>query len=100
MVNGQRGSGILVPPEIRKEPELTCHRFFAPVVYPEQDPLVPNKVTITPKLGNFNCLKTKCMLWNAADKECYDVTNAKSQKIMAEYSFNKMNDVHVQGGIV
>lgn len=91
---------IIVPPTIKKEPELYCHRFFAPVVFPQADPIVPNKVIIDPKMGNFNCVKDKCMLWNKEDRECYDVTAAKAQKVTAEYAFNKMNDVHIQGGVV
>jgi hypothetical protein len=81
-----------------KPATLTCHRFFAPVVFPEPDPMVPNRVNINPRLGNFPCIKDKCSLWNPVDSECYDVTTAKSHKTMAEYAFNKMNDVHIQDG--
>lgn len=101
MVNGQSKDAptIVVPPEIQhKMPALTCHRFFAPVVFPEPDALDPRKVRISPKMGNFDCIKARCTLWNAEKAECYDVTGIKAQILMSEYAFNKMNDVHIQEG--
>jgi len=38
------------------------------------------------------------MLWNADASECWDVTAAKAQKNIGDYSFNKANDVHIDGG--
>jgi hypothetical protein len=91
-------TGLAIPPDAFEKPTLNCHRFFAPVVFPEPDKLQPNRMNITPRMGNFACIKDKCMLWNAEDKECWDVTSAKSQKVQAEYAFNKMNDVHLENG--
>lgn len=100
MVNGQSKEvpAIIVPPKIDAKPVLTCHRFFAPVVIPQQDPLDPRKVNVLPRLGNFDCLGSKCTIWNAQAEECRDVTDSKSRAIIAEYAFNKMNDVHIQSG--
>ncbi len=98
MVNGQKDAGLVLPPVVHKEPALTCHRFYAPVVFPEPDKVVPNRVNINPKMGNFPCIRENCMLWNAKANECYDVTAAKSQAILAEYAFNKINDVHIEQG--
>ena len=94
---------IVTPPVLShngvvKPVSLTCHRFFAPIVVPEPDAIIPNRFNINPRMGNFPCMKEKCTLWNAADQECYDVTMAKSQKTIAEYAFNKINDVHIEHG--
>lgn len=106
MVNGQPKSPqeprILVP-DSHSTPKpdgatLTCHRFFAPVVVPEPDPLNPRILKIRPRMGNFPCIVDKCMLWNVEDRECYDVTAAKAQKNIGDYAFNLKNDVHIDGG--
>jgi len=94
-------NGLAIPPEIKRkeeESQLLCHRFFAPVVFPEQNPLNPKEVNITPRLGNFVCKKEVCTLWNKEQGECWDVTTAKSQRTIAEYAFNKINDVHIENG--
>jgi len=101
MTNGHAkdaSNGLVLPPKIEKEPALTCHRFFAPVVFPEPDKLDPRKVNVMPRMGNFPCMKDKCTLWNTEANECYDKTSAKAFSVIAEYAFNKMNDVHIQGG--
>lgn len=104
MVNGQSKvpppSGLSLPESAISAPPkvLTCHRFYAPVVFPEPDRLDPRKASITPRLGNFNCIGAACTLWNIEAQECRDVTDSKSRAIIAEYAFNKTNDVHIQGG--
>ncbi len=85
--------GLVVPPEIKSEKEMTCHRFFAPVVVPEPDPLNPRNLNIRPRMGNFPCIKEKCMLWNADKTECWDKTQAKALEVISQYAFNLMNDV-------
>lgn len=99
MVNGKSdGAGLIIPvPKASDAPkELTCHRFFAPVVLPEPDALDPRKLNVMPRLGNFNCLKAKCMLWNAEKEECWDLTALKGQAMVGEYAFGKLNDVHIE----
>lgn len=100
MPNGQSSEPlIIVPaPKIDEKPVLTCHRFYAPVVFPEQDALNPRKMNITPRLANFNCVTIKCMLWNPEAQECRDVTDSKSRAIIAQYAYNKMNDVAIESG--
>lgn len=99
MENGQKKvSTLVLPPTVKKDPALTCHRFFAPVVIPEQSPINPAQMNITPRLGNFDCIKARCMLWNEEKSECYDVSNAKAQITLAQYAYNKMNDASVEGG--
>ncbi len=100
MPNGQSKivPGLVIPPEIPSKPVLTCHRMYAPVVFPEPDKLDPRKANITPRLGSFNCLGGACTLWNAEAQECRDVTDSKSRAMIAEYAFNKINDVHVESG--
>lgn len=100
MENGQSKGvpAIIVPPEVHQKPVLWCHRFFAPVVFPEPDKLDPRKANITPRLGNFECVGAKCTLWNVEAQECRDVTNSKSSQILADYAYSKMNDVHIQEG--
>lgn len=100
MPNGQSKEplSIILPPKIDEKPTLTCHRFYAPVVFPEADALNPRKMNITPRLGNFNCLGDKCTIWNVEAQECRDVTDSKSRAMIAQYAFNKINDVHIQEG--
>ncbi len=100
MPNGQSsGVPIIIPvPKVPESPILTCHRMYAPVVFPEPDRIDPRKMNITPRLGSFNCLKERCTLWNDEAKECRDVTDSKSRAMIAQYAFNKMNDVHVETG--
>lgn len=100
MPNGQSKDvpEIIKPPQIVEIPVLTCHRMYAPVVFPVPDALDPRKMSITPRLGNFNCLKEKCTLWNIDAKECRDVTDSKSRATIAQYAYNKTNDVHIQEG--
>lgn len=88
----------IIVPEGKKTVELMCHRIYAPVVVPEQDPLNPKMAKITPRFGNFGCVKDKCTLWNKEALECYDVSQAKSMALIAEYAFAKLNDVHIEGG--
>lgn len=75
-----------------------CHRFYAPVVFPEPDRLDARKMNITPRLGNFTCIGDKCTLWNIEAAECRDVTDSKSRATIAEYAFAKRNDVHIADG--
>lgn len=102
MKNGQTdGAGLIIPAPVEKPPERTlktCHRFFAPVVLPEMDPLNPRKVNVTPRLGNFPCIEGRCALWNAEKSECWDVSAARGQATAGEYAFNLMNDVHIENG--
>ncbi len=100
MPNGQepRVPEIIKPPKDGQIVDLVCHRFYAPVVFPEPDKLDPRKANITPRLGNFPCCRDKCTLWNVDAKECRDVTDSKSRAIMAEYAFAKLNDVHIAEG--
>jgi hypothetical protein len=104
MVNGQSKPPVLapvvpeiiIPPPKDAVPVKTCHRFFAPVVFPEPDRIDPRKANITPRLGNFDCIGVRCTLWNDEAKECRDVTDSKSRATIAEYAYNKTNDVHIQ----
>lgn len=91
---------IIPAPSQGPSPALdkVCHRFYAPVVFPEADKLVPGKATVTPRLGNFPCVKEACMLWNAEKSECWDVSAARGLALSGEYAYNKMNDVHIQEG--
>jgi hypothetical protein len=100
MQNGHsdRVPEIIKPPEITQKPGLTCHRMYAPVVFPEPDRIDPRKMNITPRLGSFSCLGDKCTLWNVEAQECRDVTDSKSRATIAEYAFNKTHDVHIETG--
>jgi hypothetical protein len=100
MPNGQSKEPLVIipAPKVPENPVLWCHRFYAPVVFPVPDALDPRKMNITPRLGNFNCVKEHCTLWNAEAQECRDVTDSKSRALIAQYAFNKMNDVHIQEG--
>lgn len=100
MVNGESKEPLLIVPQpkIEEKPVLTCHRFYAPVVFPENDRIDPRKMNITPRLGNFSCIGAKCTLWNPEALECRDVTDSKSRAIIAQYAFNKINDVHIETG--
>lgn len=95
---------IIVPPKpVEQDPAvLTCHRFFAPVVVPEPTAYAPNGqvtgVTIMPRMGNFPCIKGKCMLWNDEKSECWDRTAAKGLALMGEFAYAKLNDVTIDGG--
>lgn len=94
--NGKTTPLGIITPAPHDEPKA-CHKFFAPVVIPEMDRLTPNKMNVTPRLGNFPCLRDKCMLWNADKLECWDVTAARGLSLAGEYAFNMMNDVHIEG---
>lgn len=100
MPNGQAKEPLIIvsAPKIDEKPVLTCHRFYAPVVFPEPDRIDPRKMNIIPRLGNFSCIQEKCTIWNAEAKECRDVTDSKSRALLAQYAFNKMNDVHIETG--
>ncbi len=99
MVNGHsRPLDIVLPPPVTPQTELTCHRFFAPVVIPEPDPLNPRNLNIRPRMGNFPCIKEKCMLWNPEGAECWDRTQAKALSLLGQFAFNKMNDVSIDNG--
>lgn len=89
---------LILPPKIDKSPALTCHRFFAPIVIPEPDKLDTRKLNIMPRMGNFPCIKEKCTLWNEEAQECYEKTSAKALATIAQFAFNKMNDVHTDVG--
>ncbi len=75
-----------------------CHRFFAPVVFPEPDKLDPRKANITPRLGNFGCIKANCMLWNEEAGECWDVSAARGLAQSGEYAYAMRNDVTIPDG--
>lgn len=100
MPNGQAKEPlIIVPaPKVEVKPVLRCHRMYAPIVFPEPDRIDPRKMNILPRLGSFECLGVTCTLWNSDAEECRDVTDSKSHAIMAQYAYNKINDVHVQDG--
>lgn len=89
---------VLTIPESAKKVDLICHRIYAPVVIPEPDKVVPNKLNITPRFGNFSCMKERCSLWNSDAQECYDVTQAKGLALLGQLAFNKLNDVSIDGG--
>jgi len=86
---------IITPPSLKDAFVLTCHRFFAPVVFPEPDKLDPRRANIIPRMGNFPCIREKCMMWNSVAGECWDVTAAKGQALAGELAYAKLNDVHV-----
>lgn len=103
MDNGHSDAPQIIKPPVVVPPKetivsLTCHRFYAPVVFPEPDRLDPRKANITPRLGNFNCIGDKCTLWNKEAQECRDVTDSKSRAMIADYCYGKMNDVHISEG--
>ncbi len=98
MENGNSDSPqIITPPSLKDAYSLTCHRFFAPVVFPEPDRIDPRKANITPRLGNFPCIRDRCMMWNSEAGECWDVSAAKGQALAGQYAYNKINDVHIEG---
>ncbi len=72
-----------------------CHRWFAPVVFPEADKLIPGKATVTPRMGNFPCAKGACMLWNDEKLECWDVSAARGLAQSGEYHYAMANDVSI-----
>ncbi len=100
MPNGEskRVPIIVSAPKLEEKPAKVCHRYYAPVVIPEPDPLNPKRINITPRLGNFDCIGARCTLWNDEFKECRDVTDSKSRALIAQYAFNKMNDVAIETG--
>lgn len=70
-----------------------CHRFMIPfdVQTPQDDRLHPGqvKINVAPHMAHVSCLGAGgdggpgCALWNAEQKECYDVTNIKAQTRIA-----------------
>lgn len=81
-----------------KKPEVTvdlftgkkvCHKFTIPAHYlaPVVDTLGKPKVSLSGaqelglhlQMGYTQCIGDKCALWNAAAKECLDVTALKAQ---------------------
>jgi len=88
-------SDIILPIAPKENIEKTCHRFFAPIVFPEPDHLQPGKFSVMPRMGNFPCIRAKCMLWNAEKAECFDVTAARGQGLAGEYAYAKMNNVAI-----
>ncbi len=83
MDNGQSKDKLVVPPALpnaskEETPALMCHKFFVPFVLQQQDNRISQKINVIPNIGNFPCIKEKCMLWNAEKSECYDVTQAKA----------------------
>lgn len=100
MVNGKDKNPleIIIPPQSPPLPPVNqkaCHRFFAPIAIPEQDPLNPHRANVTPRLGNFPCILDRCMMWNEQAGECWEKTAAKGQAMAGQYAFNMMNDVSV-----
>jgi|SRR5579871_1892783 len=94
MVNGQsKNAELIVPPTVTPGGDLWCHRFYVGLALPQADKLDPRRATVTPQVANFNCVKEKCMLWNDADKECWEKTAFKAQALQGEWAHAQRNDV-------
>lgn len=76
--------------EVIKPEEKICHRFYAPVYV--QVPTGKNHILGTNaaqemqlqgQITNFPCIAEKCALWDAENKRCGDLSQAKALEEIA-----------------
>lgn len=87
---------ILTPPALEKtdakpdENTKFCHRFMIPtsVAIPNPNLLKPGTMTleVRQEMGFVKCIKSKCMRWNDARKDCWDNIDSENQQILADYA--------------
>lgn len=93
-------SDLILPkptfPPMPNDPGKTCHKFFVPVFFPQQDRLNPNAVQMVTNVSNVFCIKEKCMMWNEEAGECWDVSAARGQAQSGDYAYAMRNNVMIE----